>query len=234
MSNSALSLTERLAQHLLRPIDKNVRTNARLHLLDWMACVAGARQSAVGEAQHRLAGPVTQRVALLGNSLEMDDIHRAAILHPGPVVWPAALGDVQKGMDAVLDAAVRGYEAMITIGATFDDAHYRYWHNTATAGGFGAAAAAASLHNLDRAQMVSALGLAGTVAGGFWQMRHEPVMAKQWHIFHATQTGTAAAHLAASGITGPRFILEGRRRSMLPPARRPNLCSFAKAGNSRG
>lgn len=204
------SLTERLAQHLMREIGKDVRTRARLHLLDWLGCVAGARNGAVGEIQRRLGDqPAPLRAALLGNVLEMDDVHRAAILHPGPVVWPTVLGDAEAGMDEVLDAAVRGYEATIAIGATLDAAHYAYWHNTATAGVFGAAAAAASLFGCDATMTANALGLAGSVSGGFWQMRHEPVMAKQWHVAHALQTGATAAFFAAEGMTGPRFILEG-------------------------
>lgn len=206
---SDLSLTERLAQHLLRPVNGTVRERARLHLLDWMGCVAGARNGPVGDAERRMAQPAVLRAALLGNVLEMDDVHRAAILHPGPVAWPTVLGDADQGMTAVLDAAVRGYEATIAIGATFDAAHYAYWHNSATAGVFGAAAATASLFGADAATMTAALGLAGSVSGGLWQMRHEPVMAKQWHIAHALQTGASAAFHAANGVTGPRYILEG-------------------------
>ncbi len=204
------SLTEALAQHLLRPIGQDIFLRARLHLLDWMGCVAGARGSAPGGVQRRMTGqPVTLRAALLGNVLEMDDVHRAAILHPGPVIWPTVLGDAEQGMDAVLDAAIRGYEATIAIGATLDAAHYAYWHNTTTAGVFGAAAAVAVLFGADTATLASALGLAGSVSGGLWQMRHEPGMAKQWHIAHALQTGGSAAFHAASGVMGPRFILEG-------------------------
>ncbi|WP_211314339.1 MmgE/PrpD family protein [Sphingomonas fennica] len=208
------SLIERLAQHLRRPVPKIVRTNARLHLLDWLGCVAGARSSEIARIQSAMAGagPV-DRAAWLGNVLEMDDVHRTAILHPGPVAWPAALGiggdAVDDGLENALDAAVRGYEAMITIGAMFDGRHYAHWHNTATAGGFGAAAAAASRLGADIGQTVAALGLAGSVAGGLWQMRHEPVMAKQWHLAHAVATGTAAARYAMAGVTGPRYVLEG-------------------------
>ncbi|MFX8601170.1 MmgE/PrpD family protein, partial [Acinetobacter baumannii] len=81
--------------------------------------------------------------------------------------------------------------------------------NTTTAGVFGAAAAVGSLFGLDEAQLASAMGLGGSVAGGLWQTRHEPQMAKQWHIAHALQTGGAAAWHAANGVTGPRYILEG-------------------------
>ena len=210
MTGTDHSLTERIAQHLLRPIDKSVRTRARLHLLDWLGCVAGARTTEVARVQGGLSStPAIEKAVWLGNVLEMDDVHRTAILHPGPIAWPAVLGAGSDDLNDALDAGVRGYEATIAIGATFDARHYAYWHNTATAGVFGAAAAAASRLGADAAQMTSALGLAGSVSGGLWQMRHEPVMAKQWHLVHAAATGQAAARQARHGVTGPRFILEG-------------------------
>lgn len=210
MSNVDHSVTERLAQHLLRPIPASVRTSARLHLLDWIGCVAGAGKSEPAlllRADKAL--PLAVRAAWLGNVLEMDDIHRTAILHPGPAIWPAVLGAGDDVLDGAIDAAVAGYDAMIGVGSMLDARHYSYWHNTATAGVFGATAAAAIRIGCDHAQLVSALGLAGSVTGGLWQMRHEPVMAKQWHLAHVVSTGHAAAHAARRGITGPRFILEG-------------------------
>lgn len=210
MTGQIDSLLERVVLQLLRPVPQVVRTKARLHLLDWLGCVAGGRNTAIGRIQvaNGAATPL-QRATWLGNPLEMDDVHRAAILHPGPVVWPAVLGLGDDRLDEALAAAVRGYEAMIAIGATFDAGHYGYWHNTATAGAFGAGAAAACRLHADAPQLVSALGLAGSVTGGLWQMRHEPVMAKQWHLAHAVETGVAAARHALLGVTGPRFVLEG-------------------------
>lgn len=202
------SLTTRLAAHLARDVGKSDRRRARLHLLDWLGCVAGARETAAAGAVSRAESDPLMRAAFIGNILEMDDIHRSAILHPGPCVWPVVLAG--KGdMEARLDAALRGYEAMIAIGATFDDRHYAFHHNTSTAGGFGAAAAAASLAGADEETMVAALGLAGSVSGGFWQTRHEDNLAKQWHVLHAIRTGCDAARLARAGATGPAFILEG-------------------------
>ncbi len=209
MNTDNHSVIEHIAKHLQRPIENIVRTRARQHLLDWIACVAAARTSPVAAIERSIPQPAIARAAWLGNVMEMDDVHRTAILHPGPVVWPAALGVGDDDLDNALDAAIRGYEAMIAIGASFDARHYAYWHNTASAGGFGAAAAAALRLGADEAQLVSAMGLAGSVTGGFWQMRHEPVMAKQWHLAHVVTTGTAAARQAVAGITGPRFLLEG-------------------------
>ena len=74
------SLTRRLARHLSRPIEPQDRERARLHLLDWMGCVAGALPSEAGAIAHRMPGTVGERAAWLGNKLEMDDVHRQAIL----------------------------------------------------------------------------------------------------------------------------------------------------------
>ncbi len=206
------SVIEQVAQHCLRPVDDAARTRARRHLLDWLACVAGARQTAVAGVVKVAEPDIHVRAAFLGNLLEMDDIERCALLHPGPVIWPAALAAARSArstMDQMLDGAVRGYEAMIAIGATFDAHHYAQYHNTSTAGGFGAAAAAASIFGSDRNAMVWALGNAGSVAGGLWHMRHDDVMTKQFHVAHAVQTGLRVAWLAQHGFTGPRAVLEG-------------------------
>lgn len=149
----------------------------------------------------------------LGNVLEMDDVDKRAVLHPGPVVVPAALAaaqDAGAGADAFLDAIARGYEAVIRIGRAVGPGHYRYWHNTGTCGPFGAAAAAGSLFGLSPDQTAWALGLAGTQASGLWQTRHEPAsLAKQLHTARAAQAGVLSAQLAREGFAGPLFILEG-------------------------
>jgi 2-methylcitrate dehydratase PrpD len=206
------TLIEQIAQHLQRPVDAGTRERARLHLLDWLGCVAGARRSAVAEVAKAAEPDVLTRAALLGNVLEMDDIERTAILHPGPVIWPSALSairDVGGSMDMLLEGAVRGYEAMITVGATFDAHHYAHFHNTSSAGGFGAAAAAVSIFGNDHQAMVWALGNAGSCAGGLWHMRHDDVMTKQLHVTHAALAGLWVARLAVKGFTGPKAILEG-------------------------
>jgi len=211
---AAPTLTEGLAVHLLRPVAANVQTKARLHLLDWLGCVAAARTSEQALVARRAEPDVLTRAALLGNVLEMDDVHRGALLHPGPVIWPAALSAAQEtgcDMEALLAGAVRGYEAMIAVGATLDAWHYAHWHNTATAGGFGGAAAAASIFELDADGIADALGHGGSLAGGLWRMRHEPGMTKQLHAAQAALTGLWHARLARAGARGPRHILEGEQ-----------------------
>lgn len=202
----------------------DLRDRARLHLLDWMGCVVGALRTPVAEAARRAGPDVLERVGYLGNVLEMDDVHRGALLHPGPVVWPAALSAAREtgaDMAAMLDGAVQGYEAMIAVGATFDAHHYAHWHPTGTAGGFGGAATAAAIFGLSPGETVWALGHAGSTACGLWHMRHADVMTKQLHVVHAALEGLWCARAARAGFTGPSAILEGPQGLYAAMTRQP-------------
>ena len=219
------SLTEALLPVLRRPIDSRTRQRAACHLVDWLGCALIGQRSEIADVFRRELAPETvsdlllsgrdpSRLAMalgsLGSVLEMDDVHRTAILHPGPVVFPAAFSvSGEAGGKEFLDAAIRGYEAMIRLGIALGQGHYRYYHNTATCGGFGSVIAAAELMRLDDAAVVAALGNAASTAGGLWQCRNEPVMTKGFHPADAARRGVQAARLAAAGLTGTRFILEG-------------------------
>lgn len=222
---SSYTLIERLASHLQRPVDAATRTRARLHLLDWLACVAGARSTGAKAASDGLPSAARQ-AALLGNVLEMDDVHRLALLHPGPVVWATAFMQWPQEMRPLLDAAVRGYEAMIGVGSTFDAYHYSLWHPTSTAGVFGAVATAASQFHCSLVQTVWALGNAGSVAGGLWHMRHDDVLTKQWHILNAARIGGNSVWSAMVGLTGPAAILEGPQGLYAAMTREPKPMTF--------
>jgi len=225
------SLSLQLAAILARPVSPQARARAVGAVLDWVGCaVAGAASpagktllslaTAEGQGNCRLisGGRVSALAAALGNGalgnvLEMDDVDKRAVLHPGPVIIPAALAlaeAIAATPEAFLNAIVRGYEAVIRIGRAVGSGHYAYWHNTGSIGGFGAAAACASLLNFSSEQTADALGSAGTQASGLWQVRHEPASsAKQLHTARSAQNGLLAAQLAAHGFAGPRFILEG-------------------------
>jgi len=202
---------------------------ARWHVLDWLGCAARGARTAQGLAFQRwlqlqasgpcatLAGTGADAAAAaayhgaLGSALEMDDVHRSSVLHPGPVVLPAALAAAPADTSGpeFLGAVMAGYEVMIRVGRALGPTHYRLWHTTATAGCFGAAAAAAAVMRLDDTQTAHALALAGTRAGGLWQVRHESSLGKAWHTAGAARDGLAAAQLAACGLTGPLAVLEG-------------------------
>ena len=217
-------LIAQLAQHLQRPVPEYVRTKARLHLLDWLACVAGARGSAVADVLRRSGLDASRHAWWLGGILEMDDVHRSALLHPGPVIWGPvfeAASDVKASLDLAIDGAAQGYEAMIAIGLTFDAHHYSRYHNTATGGPFGSAAAAGAVYGLAPEMLTGALGNAGSTTGGFWQMRHEAGMTKAWHVCSAGRQGFFAAFMAKAGLTGTAYILEGPQGLYAATCRHP-------------
>jgi 2-methylcitrate dehydratase PrpD len=230
VGNSGPGLTHGLVQLLHRPIGPTDRTRAALHILDWIGCAAAGTVTPPGQAMiayartmpagnSRAFGGLTlaaRDAALVngsfGNVLEMDDVYRTALLHPGPVVIPTALAIAearQASAAHLLDAVIRGYEAMIRVGCSVGAAHYRQFHNTATCGVFGSAVAAGALLGLDDRQFVHALGNAGTQASGLWQCRIEDTMSKQLHNGRAAQSGLVAAELASHGFTGAHYILEG-------------------------
>ena len=224
------SLTERLVQLLGRPVGPAARRTAALHVLDWIGTVWAASVMVEGRAFcsfgcTRMGGPSVvagcgrheAEVAALVNgslamSLEFDDLHMGARVHPGPVVISAALACAEReGVtgERFLDAVVRGYEAVIRLGYAFGPGHRSHWHSTATCGCLGAAAAAASLMGLDAARAVDAIGNAGTQASGLWQCRLDGALSKPLHAGRAAQSGLLAADLALHGLTGPFRILEG-------------------------
>lgn len=211
------TVLDALAERLSRPVSAADRRRAALHVLDWSGCAVAAKASPAASALATVFGRGEDVGAAffwggLGNVLEMDDVDKRALLHPGPVVIPATLlgcRAAEAGATAFLDAIVRGYEAMICVGRAVGPGHYRFWHNTATCGPFGAAAGLAATL-ADKRVLVDALGLAGTQASGFWQMRHEPASeAKQLHTGRAAHAGLAAFLLARAGMVGVRTILEG-------------------------
>ncbi len=224
------SLTEHLVASLSRPIAAADRERASLHVLDWAACAAAGAREPVAAFLPALAeggrggpcslvagGSVDATAAILvnaglGNVLEMDDVHRGAIVHPGDTVVPACLAVAEAadlpGED-LLDAVITGYEVAIRLGLAAGTGHYRLWYTTATCGTFGTAAAVARLLRLAPERIVDALGHAGMMASGLWQCREEPTESKQLATAHAAQAGVMAARYAGAGARGPRRILEG-------------------------
>ncbi len=211
-------LTE-LSALLSRPVDARTQARAQRHLLDWLGCaVAGAVEPAGRILREtRDTGPAAQAFCWggLGNILEMDDVDKRALLHPGPSIMPSALAMAavtQPDREIFLNAIVAGYDATIRLGRAVGPGHYAIWHNTGTCGAIGAAAACAVLLKLDASALTHAMALAMSQSAGLWQTRHDPAsMGKQLHTAHAARAGFEAARLATAGFTGPLDILEGEQ-----------------------
>ncbi len=152
---------------------------------------------------------------VIAGSLEWDDTHVGAMLHPGVTVWPAALAVAQmtgaSGTE-IITAVAAGYEVMIRIGLSVQPTHFRRgFQSTATCGVFGAAAAAGRLLGLDATGIRNALGIAGSYAGGVTQFFLSGSEVKRLHAGKASAAGVEAALFAQSGLSGPPDVLEGRQ-----------------------
>ncbi|MBE0531834.1 MAG: MmgE/PrpD family protein [Rhodospirillales bacterium] len=202
--------------------------------LDWWgAMIAGTRHRLAEPYRRVLGGPVAGDCSVAGcpegrpplqaaaanaalsHLLEVDDGHRLAMMHPGVTVFPVVMA-LAEHMDLsaaeMRAAVVVGYEVGLRVGALLGKAHYATCHTTATAGCFGAAAAAARILGLDAERTLWALGHAGTQAAGLWQFLDDGAeAAKAFHPATAVRNGLTAAMLASEGIPGAARVLEGRR-----------------------
>lgn len=233
------SLTEALARFAaalrLEAVPPPVVAAAKLCLLDFIGVtLAGATEPEarpVGEFVRGQGGLPTSSVwgfgcrapaalaaltnGSVGHHLELDDGHILGHVHPGATLIPAAFALAEArhstGRD-LLAAVVAGYEVVIRVGrglaasAMYD----RGFHGPGLFGAFGAAAAAVSILGLDGTRAADALGNCCLTPAATFQAFREGAGIKDLYCGWPAMTGTLAAQLAATGIGGPRQLLEGR------------------------
>ena len=182
-------------------------------LQDTLAKVDSTRDCVVWGTNNKLSAPhaaLANGTAVQG--FELDDVHRAGVLHVGAVVLPALmpLAEMKRGMTGkdFLTAAVAGYEIGPRVGLCMGPGHIGSgWHSGATLGVFSAAAGAARGMKLDAGRTVHALGIAGTQAAGLMAAQFG-AMVKRMHAGRSSQSGLYAALLADAGFTGIVNVLE--------------------------
>jgi 2-methylcitrate dehydratase PrpD len=214
-------------------IPADVVHEARRALVNIVGCaLGGARHEAVAITIDAL-GPMfgAPAAAVLGRTDRADPLHAALLngisshvedfddtlpanyIHATSPVAAAlfayASANSVSGRDLV-HAFVLGFETTSRLGNATYPAHYRAgWHSTGSVGVFGAAVAIGTLLGLDEAQMVWAIGLAGTQAAGVREQFGS--MGKALHPGRAAQSGYGAALLARGGFTSGAHGIEGPR-----------------------
>jgi 2-methylcitrate dehydratase PrpD len=231
---AAQTIAEWTTSLTLDDIPEDVVEHAKLHLLDTIGC--GYAASALGVATEgrtamaELGGEPQASVlaldtalpapnaafanAMLCHGLDFDDTHSDSVSHVSVVVCPAALGTAEaqgsSGAD-LLAAIVAGNEVVTRVGmAASGRFHARGFHPTAICGIFGGTAAAAALLGADAPATASALGIAGSFAGGLFAYLDDATATKPFHPAWAAHGSVLAARLAALGGEGPPGVLEGR------------------------
>lgn len=233
-----LGASQRLAAHVASLTYERLPSRAvhafKRALLDYLTCsVAGSRQdeprllleyfmewdksgeAAVIGSKARLACPNAAFVnGTSTHSLDFDDGLTRGSVHPAGAIFPALLAIAEKigaSPQELIAAGVAGYDVTLRIASAMHPASQRRgFHNTPTAGVFGAAAGASLLFKLDADATLNALGLAGSFAAGLREYVEEGAQVKRIHPGKAARDGITCAEFARRGLTGPHKVLEGR------------------------
>ncbi|MEM7211666.1 MAG: MmgE/PrpD family protein, partial [Pseudomonadota bacterium] len=204
---------------------------ARNCLLDWYgAALAGSilppatllRTAFPGTGSARLlpdGDTRDPRTAALINAtashiVEVDDIYRSGLYHPGVVTIPAALAlgeDRNISGAQLIHAIVAGYEVSNGIARALNPAHYEHWHTTGTVGHFGAVVAGSVALGLNPSQTAHAMSTVSTFAAGLRHAFSSDAMSKPLHAGRAAEGGVAATLMSEAGVTGIPDMLEGVR-----------------------
>lgn len=150
---------------------------------------------------------------IFAHSLDLDDGHNLAQIHPGSIVFPSAIAISQmKNLNGerFLEAVVCGYEVGVVLGKIANPQHRNQgFHSTGTIGTFASGATVSKLLNLNIKETIHTLGLCGTVCSGLLESDHAGTMGKHLHVGNAVYNGLLCGFLGKNGFTGAESIIEG-------------------------
>lgn len=144
---------------------------------------------------------------------DFDDTFEGGPVHAGAVIVPAVLAIAERfrpeGAAALLGIAV-GVETICRLSLVAPKmVHKAGFHPTSVFGAMASAAAVSAVLGLDAGQIINALGIAGSMAGGIIEYLADGSSTKRLHAGWAAQSGLQAALMARAGFTGPRTVFEG-------------------------
>ena len=160
---------------------------------------------------------------------DYDDTFEGGPVHSGAVIVPAVLAACEReglGGDRLLLGIAVGAELMCRLALAAPKAiHTAGFHPTAVLGTVAAAGGVAVALGLRPAEIVSALGIAGSMAAGIIEYLAEGTWTKRMHAGNAAQSGIRAALMARGGFLGPRTVFEGSHGffKAFAPSRKPDF-----------
>jgi 2-methylcitrate dehydratase PrpD len=149
-------------------------------------------------------------------SPDMTDGARAAGLHPGVVVIPAAMAAAEfagrtkpvHGRDLIIAVAL-GYEVMVRLGRAMIPSTVRKgFHLTSVVGALASTTAVGKIMELNATEMSHALAVACTWSSGLLAALRAPEPFAQVQIGRICEAGITSVKLAQQGIVGMDTILE--------------------------
>ncbi len=183
-------------------------------VLEW----GGAPQSTIFKWGDKVPTPNAAQVnATMAHSLDFDDVHEDAIMHPGVVAIPTALAMAEY----VGGVSGREFITAVALGTDFicrcglatrpgESIHPYGWHLTTLYGYMTAAFVAARIMGLDEKAMTYAAGIAYHQSSGNGQPVKDGAHTKRLGPGMAVRGGISSAMMAKRGITGAHNCLEGK------------------------
>ena len=174
---------------------------------------AGGRCTAIGHAGTFSAIDAALINGIAAHGEDYDDTFEGGPVHAGAVIVPAVLAVGERygaSSTAMLCGLAAGVELMCRLGLVAPmRVHKAGFHPTSVFGAMGSALAAGVTLGLSERQLVDALGIVGSMAGGIIEYLADGAWTKRLHAGWAAQSGIRAALLARGGFVGPRTVFEG-------------------------
>jgi 2-methylcitrate dehydratase PrpD len=187
------------------------------HVCELVKEWGGKEESSIIGSKQKVPAPnAAQANATMAHALDFDDVHEAAVMHPGiasiPVVM--AVGEAQGNLNGkeLIACTALGVDMMcrLALATTPGKSPIELgWHLTTLFGFLGAAATAARVMGLNEEKIVDAIGIGYHQSGGNGQCVKDGALTKRLGPGFAVKGGITAALMAKAGVTGAKNSLEG-------------------------
>ena len=187
------------------------------HVCELVKEWGGKEESSIIGSRQKVPAPnAAQANATMAHALDFDDVHEAAVMHPGIASIPVAMAVAEaqgnlNGKELIASTAL-GVDMMcrLALATTPGKSPIELgWHLTSLFGFMGAAATAARGMHLDEEKTVDAIGIGYHQCGGNGQCVKDGALTKRLGPGFAVRGGITAALMAKAGVTGAKNTFEG-------------------------
>ncbi len=187
------------------------------HVCELVKEWGGKEESSIIGCSQKVPAPnAAQANATMAHALDFDDVHEAAVMHPGVASIPVAIavGEAHGNLDGkeLITGIALGVDMMCRLALATTPGRSPVelgWHLTSVFGFMGSAATAARAMCLDEEKTVNAIGIGYHQCGGNGQCVKDGALSKRLGPGFAIKGGITAALMARAGVTGAKNSLEG-------------------------
>jgi len=177
----------------------------------------GKEESSIIGSKQKVPAPNAAQVnATMAHALDFDDVHEAAVMHPGVASIPVAMavGEAEGNLSGkeLITSTALGVDMMCRLALATTPGKSPVdlgWHLTSLFGYMGSAAIAARIMRLDEEKIVNAIGIGYHQCAGNGQCVKDGALSKRLGPGFAVRGGITAALMAKAGVTGAKNSFEG-------------------------